>query len=446
MTQWPNDRLETRERDKRYEDQTGTIALVHSGRAGTMEEIAAKTVEKMRAHFGTKPEDLRAILGPCLYKNIVDMEIGSMNEKNAALKNSGSGLKRSRYLYLDILKTIALILMPLPHIYEVADGLEMLEAGFPFERIDTVLGVLYLFITALFLFSMGCSLVLTGKNTPADYARRGLKLLLVGFVLNVVRAGLPYVIMGLLIDPSCYIEALNWMVLSDIIYFDGLFFLLFALLKKINMSDWMILATAVVMMMASHFIPSPVFSTEAPGNFVGNFIYVNSFSSFPILSWFIYPVLGYLYQKKYDTVPNKDTFVLKAGIAGAAGLILTTAVLLVTNTMEKRYFLWGEMDFRMDIPTTLITGSVMFAYMSIIYFVARGLKAKPLQNFCTTTSVNINRIYCIHWVLVNYGILFWSMLAKRGTERGGMIFVIGIVIFAASWFLAKLKVMRKILP
>ena len=49
-----------------YDDETGTIALVHSGRAGTMAEIAAKTVKKMRTHFGTKPENLRAILGPCL--------------------------------------------------------------------------------------------------------------------------------------------------------------------------------------------------------------------------------------------------------------------------------------------------------------------------------------------------------------------------------------------
>ena len=369
-----------------------------------------------------------------------------MNEKNVTLENPGCCLKRSRHLYLDILKTIALILMPLPHIYEIADGLEMLEAGFPFERMDTILGVLYLFITSLFLFSMGCGLVLTKKNTPAEYARRGLKLLLIGFVLNIVRAAIPYILMGLLIDPSCYIEALNWMVLSDILYFDGLFFLLFALLKKLKMSDWMILAVAVVMMILSHFIPSPVFSTEAPGNLVGNFIYVNNFSSFPLLSWFIYPVIGYIYQKKYDVAQNKDKFVLKAGIAGVAGLIFTTAVLLLTNTMEKRYFLWGEMGFRMDIPTTLLTVFVMFAYMSIIYFVAKCIKAKSLQNFFTTTSVNINRIYCIHWVLVNYGILAWCMLAEKGTEWGGLIFVIGIVIFASSWFLAKLKFIKKILP
>ena len=369
-----------------------------------------------------------------------------MNEKNATLENSGCCLKRSRYLYLDILKTIALILMPLPHIYEIADGLEMLEAGFPFEKIDTILGVLYLFITSLFLFSMGCGLVLTKKNTPADYARRGLKLLLIGFVLNIVRAAIPYLFMGLLIDSSYYIEALNWMVLSDILYFDGLFFLVFALFKKIKMSDRMILVAAVVMVIVSHFIPSPVFSTEATGNLVGNFIYVNSFSSFPLLSWFIYPVLGYIYQKKYDTVQSKDKFVLNLGFAAAAVLILTTAVLLISNTMEKRYFLWGEMGFRMDIPTTLITASVMFAYMSIMYFVSKCIKTKLLHSFFAATSVNINRIYCIHWVLVNYGILAWCMLAEKGTEWGGLIFVIGIVIFASSWFLAKLKFIKKILP
>ncbi len=42
------------------------IGLVHSGRKGTDANILSATVETMRQHFGTRPADLVAQLGPCI--------------------------------------------------------------------------------------------------------------------------------------------------------------------------------------------------------------------------------------------------------------------------------------------------------------------------------------------------------------------------------------------
>ncbi len=42
------------------------IGLVHSGRKGTDLNILAVAVETMRQHFGTRPADLVAQLGPCI--------------------------------------------------------------------------------------------------------------------------------------------------------------------------------------------------------------------------------------------------------------------------------------------------------------------------------------------------------------------------------------------
>jgi hypothetical protein len=42
------------------------IAAIHAGWRGTLVRIAAKTVGKMRMHFGTKPTDLLAAIGPAI--------------------------------------------------------------------------------------------------------------------------------------------------------------------------------------------------------------------------------------------------------------------------------------------------------------------------------------------------------------------------------------------
>ncbi len=42
------------------------IAAVHAGWRGTLQRIAAKTVGRMRAEFGTRPEDVSAAIGPSI--------------------------------------------------------------------------------------------------------------------------------------------------------------------------------------------------------------------------------------------------------------------------------------------------------------------------------------------------------------------------------------------
>jgi len=46
--------------------RTGAIALLHSGRKGTEMGILGVAVERMRESFGSRPEDLVGVLGPCI--------------------------------------------------------------------------------------------------------------------------------------------------------------------------------------------------------------------------------------------------------------------------------------------------------------------------------------------------------------------------------------------
>lgn len=46
--------------------RTGAIGLLHSGKQGTRSNIFATALEHMATHFGTRAEDVTAVLGPCI--------------------------------------------------------------------------------------------------------------------------------------------------------------------------------------------------------------------------------------------------------------------------------------------------------------------------------------------------------------------------------------------
>ena len=47
-----------------HDPVTGAVGAAHAGWRGTVQAIGAKTVEAMVKHFGAKPEDIRAAIGP----------------------------------------------------------------------------------------------------------------------------------------------------------------------------------------------------------------------------------------------------------------------------------------------------------------------------------------------------------------------------------------------
>jgi len=49
-----------------YDPARRVAGAAHAGWKGTEQEISAKTVEAMKNRFGSRPEDIRAALGPCI--------------------------------------------------------------------------------------------------------------------------------------------------------------------------------------------------------------------------------------------------------------------------------------------------------------------------------------------------------------------------------------------
>lgn len=68
-----------------YDAKRRTCAAVHAGWRGTVKRIVQKTIERMGINYATEPQDLHAVIGPCI--SIKNFEVG--DEVYEAFREAG---------------------------------------------------------------------------------------------------------------------------------------------------------------------------------------------------------------------------------------------------------------------------------------------------------------------------------------------------------------------
>jgi copper oxidase (laccase) domain-containing protein len=63
--------------------ESGAVALVHSGRKGTEAGILSHAVAEMKRAYGTQPENLLAVLGPCIRPPHYEVDFAARIARNA---------------------------------------------------------------------------------------------------------------------------------------------------------------------------------------------------------------------------------------------------------------------------------------------------------------------------------------------------------------------------
>jgi copper oxidase (laccase) domain-containing protein len=69
--------------------ETGAVGLLHSGKKGTAGNIFQNALEKMARHFGTRPGDVVAVLGPCI--RMPDYEVDFAGQIGDQAESAGIG-------------------------------------------------------------------------------------------------------------------------------------------------------------------------------------------------------------------------------------------------------------------------------------------------------------------------------------------------------------------
>ena len=327
--------------------------------------------------------------------------------------NNGSKKKQSntgRQFEIDLIKAVAIIMMITCHVFDI-----MTTAG---EGDDLLKHTIYFLgntSAGLFIFCMGIGVVFTTHCSPAAFAKRGIRLLAQGYVLNFFVSFLPSLIgFGFNIEALAKSGELYGVFTTDILQYAGLTFLLIALLKKLKFRPWGIMALAIVFQLVITFLDGAFDNSPLAVRYLlGLLIYTGSplISMYPLFVFFIYTASGILFGELLKRTENKRTFYVKSAMIGAAIFVAASFIYRFIAFDITAYYLTDSYYSNILPAAIWYIGQIgIWAALSyLVSFIVKGRARKVTEFF----SRNITNIYVIQWIIIIPMRMVISIVADR---------------------------------
>lgn len=325
-------------------------------------------------------------------------------------------VNKGRQLDIDIAKAEMVLLLPFIHCIIECTSDEGLCSGIPY-LFDTIIGGP--FSAPMYLFAMGMCFVYSHRQTPELWFRRGILLIGVFYLSNTCRFLIPYLI-GYKIsgDREHFLDPLFYRWLgSDVLLFAGLAIITIAAFRYFKLSDKAMLGIAAVMTVSATLI-GDVDTHSMFGNiFLGYIVGTDDatgyvISDFPLLTWLIFPITGYLFGKVHIRIKDKRAFYRITSLPA-----LLVPLIYFPIGIHYGWGMFGEgqncyyhmMIWDVAVCLCLDLGMLGVWYLLSYYISNRG------KGFLHEVSCNITAIYCIHWVFVRT-ITNVIIYIKNGTQ------------------------------
>lgn len=311
--------------------------------------------------------------------------------------------EKTRFYELDLARVIPMIGMPLVHIYE-----EFLRQGLAAEGVwaqGKVFIYLCMFGPSVFMISMGMNIVFSSRSTPEKLAKRGLQTIIAFYVLNLFRYIIPGAIASACGDADAWHSALSSSFCSDILFFAGTAFLFFAIMEKFEVKPARILLLTLGMLTIDMLIPEIEFASEYLGIALGKFFYVNGWSCFPILSWMIFPAIGYYMGHiviKLRTEEERLRFWNNI-LLGSVVCLVAVGVCMKSYGLDPLLIAASPANsYITDLANVVLDVLANGIWYCFFYYIYRAIRKTRLLYLASEFSKKVIVYYFMHWVLVGW--------------------------------------------
>ncbi|MCR5747638.1 MAG: DUF1624 domain-containing protein [Lachnospiraceae bacterium] len=333
---------------------------------------------------------------------------------------SDERINTGRQIELDMIKALCIILMIISHTFDVlVDDPSAIKTFI--EVVDVFLGA------AIFMFCMGVGMRYSRHQEAKDFLIRGIDLLTVGQILNLIRNCIPNLILYRIIGET-YVLANAFLVLqADIMTFAGFAFIFMALLRRLKVSNLSMVVIGVVLNLFNyiqpHFIPSP--DNYLLRMFIGFFITNKAESYFSLAAYFIFVAVGYYVGEWYPRIKDKDGLSSRVIMIGLPICLLYYVIRMNVDIPFMPEFnseLQYVYNVGADAYINILNGLVIIA---ICYKLSK-VWGSGLNGSITYISSHINEYYCISSVLIYWSLAIYGLTGSG--LRGGIIpLIYGII-------------------
>ena len=308
----------------------------------------------------------------------------------------------------DLMKALAILGLPLVHLLEEGIYGNYVSAGV--QKLEAFIVALCIVGPSIFMMCMGFGLG-GSRNSPKSALRQGLRFLALGAILNLLRWILPGLLLwGVRGDPIA--DDICYFLVSDIYYFVGIFFVFYSLMLKLKLGTFEILATTIVMLTANTLL-TPVMpdivTNQYLNSIVGNFIYVDETSCFPLLSWAIFPttgiLLGEILKKAAD---DKRASIMKQMLFFSPVIFVSYLVSLSLYGHDIMKVMVSPLNsYITDLPNVVLMISLALFLFALLYYVCKVIDKSRFMKFMVKISTYIVPFYMLQWILVSW--IFYGM-------------------------------------
>lgn len=282
-----------------------------------------------------------------------------------------------------------------------------------------------------FIICAGIGMRYSRHQEPKDIAGRGIALLTISQLVNLLRSGLPALAACRITGDKMFIPFILDVFTSDVLTFFGLSFLLMALLKMLKLRDGWILAIGLAMNLLSTLLPSVIKTPDAfwPHRILNLFIQTDD-ALFSLGTHFLMLSFGYLVGGIYPYIADKGRMANRVLlICIPLSLIYIVLRVNVPFPLMPPYLLDEEPTTGLD--SVLLCLNVLI-FLSILYKFSR-LTGGRVPAFLNHMSRHINSYYCISDVLIGTAMII--LLAVRGESMQGQLmpFLLGLLVLAVCY-------------
>lgn len=257
--------------------------------------------------------------------------------------------------------------------------------------------------TPTFLFLMGVSLGSSrGARIPALVAR-GLWLVVLGYVLNILRGFIPATI-GLatgVITAQEIAPITQWSLLTsvDLHHVVGFSLVAIALLRARVEPSWLWLAAAVALGLVAPFVRGFTFGTPLLDAPLAPFISAGNNVFYAVVPWLAFPLGGAVFGAAIARAADQRAFLRQAALLGAGMLLVGLVLVAVQQPSFDVYTYWR-------MPASFLVGvfGIVLVWLWICDLVTHRPAIDRRLGIIYSWSDRVIAMYFSHWLIVGWGV------------------------------------------
>ena len=349
---------------------------------------------------------------------------------------SDQKVNSGRQVELDFAKCMSIVFMIFLHCLMVTSAFKYDVSVYMQKGIGQLLGEP--FAAPVFMFSMGFGTVYSRNQDPDYLIKRGIKMMLLGIVVNIGEFFIPHYLAGYLLSEEIGnnfpIAGGLLLFCIDILAFAGMAMIMMGLFKKLNMSGMQMVGAALVLSALGSYFRFTDFGSAIPNLIAGYFIGSGGgFTAFPLFNWLIIPAAGVCFAEYYIRCTDKKKLLR----AWPAALVLAIACFVASWSMPEGFLSETHHYYFMT------TSDAVFCLINIygvigFWHAVSGLLPEGIVKACAKLSGNVDVIYIVQWFLIPITYIFICYFNRGIVFGDGSLVIISLLELTVAAAIASL--------